>query len=315
VKFIPSILKAAIVVGLSITLIACGSSEGEEVVIESPAPAPVAPPPPVDPAPPPPEEPAPAPQPTPAPEPAPDTVPPVIVLNGGPTITLEFGSVFNDPGATATDDVSGTVDVTASNPNTQALGTQQIVYTAVDAAGNSSSLARQLIVQDTTPPEINLVGDTSVTIELGEGFVDDGAIANDNYDGLLEVSVDFSGVDFETLGAYNILYNASDTSGNTSVTLRELIIEPPKVFTIMLEWVAPEFRQDGAPLSLDEIFGYKVYMGNDESNMDVITLVDEPSANSLEVEDLNRGVYYISISAIDKNRLESPASDPVRMIL
>jgi len=43
--------------------------------------------------------------------------------------------------------------------------------------------------------------------------------------------------------------------------------------------------------------------------------VDEPSANSLEVEDLSRGVYYISISAIDKNQLESPASDAVRLIL
>ena len=83
----------------------------------------------------------------------------------------------------------------------------------------------------------------------------------------------------------------------------------------MLEWVAPEFRQNGAPLSLDEIFGYKVYMGNDESNMDVIAVVNEPSANSMEVADLNTGVYYISISAIDKNQLESPISDAVKMIL
>jgi hypothetical protein len=70
VKFIPSILKAAIVVGLSITLFACGSTEGEQVVVEGSTPAPVEAPPPVDPAPP--EESAPAPT-TPPPE---ETAPP-----------------------------------------------------------------------------------------------------------------------------------------------------------------------------------------------------------------------------------------------
>ena len=138
---------------------------------------------------------------TPLTAPAPDTLPPVIILNGSPTITLEFGCIFNDPGATATDDVSSKMEVTASNPNHEDLGTQQIVYKAVDAAGNSSSVTRQLIVQDTAPPDINLVGDASVTIELGAVFFDAGALANDNYVGTLEVSADFSGVDFETLGA------------------------------------------------------------------------------------------------------------------
>jgi hypothetical protein len=77
VKFIPSILKAAIVVGLSITLFACGSTEGEQVVVEGSTPAPVEVPPPVDPAPP--EESAPAPTPPPeetAPPPPEEPVPP-----------------------------------------------------------------------------------------------------------------------------------------------------------------------------------------------------------------------------------------------
>jgi len=195
-----SFIRLVCILIYTLLIVACGG-DSEEPTVTTPVAAP-----------------APAPQPTPAPEPAPDNVPPVIVLNGGPTITLEFDSVFNDPGATATDDVSGTVGVTASNPNTEALSTQQIVYTAVDAAGNSSSLTRQLIVQETAPPEINLVGEASVTIELGEGYVNAGALANGNYDGLLEVSVDSNGVDFETLGTYNIRYTVSDTFGNTSVT-------------------------------------------------------------------------------------------------
>jgi hypothetical protein len=82
VKFIPSILKAAIVVGLSITLFACGSTEGEQVVVEGSTPAPVEAPPPVNPAPPeepapvPPEEPAPPPPEEPAPPPPEEPAPP-----------------------------------------------------------------------------------------------------------------------------------------------------------------------------------------------------------------------------------------------
>jgi hypothetical protein len=82
VKFIPSILKAAIVVGLSTTLFACGSTEGEQVVVEGSTPAPVEAPPPVNPAPPeepapvPPEEPAPPPPEEPAPPPPEEPAPP-----------------------------------------------------------------------------------------------------------------------------------------------------------------------------------------------------------------------------------------------
>jgi hypothetical protein len=91
-KFIPSILKTAIVVGLSIALFACGSTEGEEAGVDGSTPAPVEAPPPVDPAPPeapaptpppeettppPPEEPAPPPPPEePAPPPPEEPAPP-----------------------------------------------------------------------------------------------------------------------------------------------------------------------------------------------------------------------------------------------
>jgi len=40
-----------------------------------------------------------------------DTTPPVITLIGNPEITVETGSIYSDPGATATDDVDG--DITA----------------------------------------------------------------------------------------------------------------------------------------------------------------------------------------------------------
>ena len=168
---------------------------------------------------------------------------------------------------------------------------------------------------DTTAPVIVLNGSASITIELGDTFDDPGATATDNYDSTVDVFADWSNADFETLGKYTIVYSATDASGNTSTLTRELIVEPPPIFTIVLEWVAPQFRQDGAPLSLNDIASYKVYMGNDESDMNLVASVDDARTNSVEVPDLERGVYYISISAVDDNDLESPTSDPLRMIL
>ena len=49
---------------------------------------------------------------------APDTTPPVITLNGGDPMTVEVGTAFVDPGATAVDEVAGPVPVTTSGWST-----------------------------------------------------------------------------------------------------------------------------------------------------------------------------------------------------
>ena len=65
-----------------------------------------------------------------------DTTPPVITLNPGAS-SVEWGQVYTDPGASASDNV-GVTSLT-TNPvsvNTAILGNQTITYTAQDAAGN-----------------------------------------------------------------------------------------------------------------------------------------------------------------------------------
>ncbi|MDE1946105.1 MAG: DUF5011 domain-containing protein, partial [Patescibacteria group bacterium] len=77
----------------------------------------------------------------------PDTIPPVITLNGANPMNLTVGDTFADPGATATDDVDGTVPVTASGTvDTSTAGTYTITYTASDAAGNTATDTRSVIV-------------------------------------------------------------------------------------------------------------------------------------------------------------------------
>ena len=85
-----------------------------------------------------------------APTPA-DTTAPVIALNGAATVTLTLGDTYEDAGATATDDVDASVEVTTGGDtvdSTAAAGTYIITYNAMDAAGNpAAQVTRTVIVQ------------------------------------------------------------------------------------------------------------------------------------------------------------------------
>src|SRR5208282_5553769 len=65
------------------------------------------------------------------------------------------GQPFTDPGATAYDACTGVVPVTASGViNVNLIGTNTVVYTADNGNGNTNSIMRTVVVQDTTPPTI-----------------------------------------------------------------------------------------------------------------------------------------------------------------
>lgn len=90
-----------------------------------------------------------------------DTTKPVITINGANPMTVECHTSFTDPGATATDNCSGSVAVNASGSvNVNVPGTYTITYTATDAAGNIQTATRMVQVVDSTKPVITLNGQT-----------------------------------------------------------------------------------------------------------------------------------------------------------
>lgn len=83
-----------------------------------------------------------------------DTQPPVFTIFGANPITVNQGAVYNDPGATATDNVDG--DITAnitvtSTVDTSAAGAYTVTYNVSDAAGNTTGATRIVNVVETTP--------------------------------------------------------------------------------------------------------------------------------------------------------------------
>ena len=79
-----------------------------------------------------------------------DEIPPVITLVGEDPMTLEMGATYEDPGATAMDNLDGdltaSIVVDTSNLDTEALGTYTVTYTLSDAAGNRVAVTRSVQV-------------------------------------------------------------------------------------------------------------------------------------------------------------------------
>ncbi|MDC0295861.1 DUF5011 domain-containing protein, partial [bacterium] len=134
-----------------------------------------------------------------------DTIAPVITLAGLTTMNHEAGMAYTDAGAMAADNVDATVTVITSGiVDVNAPGTYTLTYAASDEVGNISAVVkRTVMVADTTPPLITLLGDAAMTIGIGSSFTDPGASVNDSFEGQLSAEVT-GAVDEDALGSYTL---------------------------------------------------------------------------------------------------------------
>jgi surface protein len=186
-----------------------------------------------------------------------DNTPPVITLNGSPTVQLNVGDTWSEPGVTATDDVDG--DITSSImvyiSNSGADGyvpfedvsqmdtsiggmIYSLLYSVSDAAGNTSSATRAVFITtaDYAAPVITLVGSSTINLTVGDTFTDPGATATDETDGDLTSSITVNGtVDTSTVGTYTLIYNVADAVSNTASVTRTVVVNPPATSSIYFE--------------------------------------------------------------------------------
>ena len=159
----------------------------------------------------------------------PDTTAPVITLNGTSTINLNPGDTYNELGATATDnidgDISANITIGGDTVNTNTLGTYTVTYNVSDAAGNAATqVVRTVIVADTTSPVITLNGASTINLNVGDSYNEQGATATDNFDGNLTSSIVTTGaVNTATAGTYFVNYNVSDSSGNAATQVTRTV--------------------------------------------------------------------------------------------
>lgn len=107
-----------------------------------------------------------------------------------------------------------------------ALGT----LTACGGGGSSDDASEPPVVTmppietaDTTAPVITLNGESTIEIYVGDSFEDPGAAVTDNNDTDLEITISGE-VDTNTLGTYQITYQASDAAGNEAEKVRTITV-------------------------------------------------------------------------------------------
>lgn len=79
---------------------------------------------------------------------------------------------------------------------------------------------------DTEKPVIELFGDATIKISVGDEYVEAGAVATDNVDGDITKKIKITGkVDTKKAGEYIIKYTVSDKAGNKTSVERKVIVE------------------------------------------------------------------------------------------
>jgi hypothetical protein len=169
-------------------------------------------------------------------------MPPVITLIGSDTVRLEVGSSYTDAGATAYDASEG--DITSLMTSTtdldaQVTGIYSVEYNVTDKSGNKAvpAIRTIIVVNDLTAPIMTLNPGSAGCIEAKRDnppYVDPGAIATDNKDGILTSSIITTGmVDTRTIGTYTLTYFVQDVAGNSVTKTRTVCVEDTRKPTIL----------------------------------------------------------------------------------
>jgi hypothetical protein len=109
------------------------------------------------------------------------------------------------------------------------------------------------------------------------------------------------------VGAYeSIVISAVDATHTVSTSEFEITVLPAPTGIASLRWDIPASKVDGSPL--DNLAGYRILYGRDPQDLDHSVFVDGASVNSYEIADLEAGVWYFAVAAVNENGLESPPS-------
>src|SRR5581483_8605031 len=158
------------------------------------------------------------------------------VISGVPaSVTFEAdtlgGKVFNFNNPTATDTVSGNVNVVASGipaGNKYPVGTTTVNFTATDGVGNTATASFTVTVTDTTKPTIsNVPANLTVEATSGQGAVVNYPLptATDIVDGNVTVMTDKASGSTFPIGMTTVTFTAKDAHNNTATASFKVTVQ------------------------------------------------------------------------------------------
>ena len=231
-----------------------------------------------------------------------DSESPVITLIGGTpdgTQTIGVFRPYLELGSTVSDnydnDLVATVDT--SGLNTAVVGSYTVWYTAIDSSDNlAEPVARTVNVIDDGFPVITLLGDAEVTIEVGSGYDDEGAVADDVADGpLTELIIAFDPVNPDVVATYTVTYNVIDSDDNAATQVTRTVN--------VVDTTPPVITLNGANPQDIEVGTAYVELGADVSDNYDIGLAATVNTDAVLLDVL--GEYIVTYNAIDANDNEA----------
>jgi hypothetical protein len=105
-------------------------------------------------------------------------------------------------------------------------GTYTLTYMSSNSVGGIATATRTIVVQDTTPPVITLLGSNTLAVLTNTLFVDPGATALDACGGSYAVTTN-NPVNVAVPGTYTVSYIATDDDGNSATNTRMVVIVAP----------------------------------------------------------------------------------------
>ncbi len=118
-------------------------------------------------------------------------------------------------------------------------------------------------------------------------------------------------------GSVEAVQNANADDYDTVLTTDEINNSGEKagsrVVNKTLSWTAPATRENALPISMSEISGYRVYYGTKQGEYgQYIEIADAYTDEiNLNVFNLESGTYYLVLTTIDTNGLESAFSEMI----
>lgn len=146
---------------------------------------------------------------------------PIISLNGNNPAIACPNKEYVEEGYSAIDNYDGDItDKVVIEKNNDG-----IVYSILDSSNNSNSIERKIVYEDKDMPTINLNGNSTISLYLGNRYYEPGYTASDNCDGDITSNVVVSGsVDTSRIGTYNLKYEVTDSSNNKVSVERVVVV-------------------------------------------------------------------------------------------
>ncbi|EUJ28749.1 putative peptidoglycan linked protein [Listeria grayi FSL F6-1183] len=145
-------------------------------------------------------------------------------------VTLKVGDSFNPlSGVTATDiedgDLTSKIKVEANTVNTAQAGTYAVTYSVTDSDGNRTVKSIIVVVKNNSQPTIYA---NDVVLKVGDTFDPlSGVSAMDEEDGDLtsKILVTANTVNTAKAGTYAVIYEVTDSDGNTATKIISVIVK------------------------------------------------------------------------------------------